>query len=145
MPIIGKMTKYYYLIKFFRYMRIMQYAGMPYTVTFQMLKDIVRIGAYEELLDEMLMQIRRGQPMYEVFLGFTDIIPANAALLVKVGEESANLPEALGNIIEVYEEDLNNLLNNLSKVIEPIMIIFVGGVVILIAFSVFGIITTILG
>lgn len=80
-----------------------------------------------------------------MFVRFDEIIPVNASLLVKVGEDTAKLPEALGNIIEVYEEDLNNMLNNLSKIIEPILIVFVGGVVVLIAFSVFGIITTILG
>lgn len=58
-PIIGKMTKYYYLIKFFRYMRIMQFAGMSYMNTFMLLKDIMRIGAYEELLEAMIAQVRR--------------------------------------------------------------------------------------
>lgn len=144
LPVIGKMTKYYYLIKFFRYMRIMQFAGMSYMSTFQLLKEIVNISAYQEMLEDMISQIRRGQPMYDIFLQHINIIPPNAALLVKVGEDTAKLPETLGNIIEIYEEDLNNLLNNLSKVIEPIMIIFVGGIVVLIAFSVFGIITTIL-
>lgn len=123
----------------------MQYAGMSYISTFQMLKDIVRIGSYEEFLDAMIAQVRSGQTMHEVFLSYTHIIPANAALLVKVGEDTAKLPEALGNVIEVYEEDLEMMLNNLSKVVEPIMIVLVGWVVVLIAFSVFGIITTILG
>lgn len=145
MPAIGKMTKFYYLIKFFRYMRIMQYAGMSYMMTFVLLKDIMRISAYQELLEDMIAQLRRGEQMYEVFLRHTYIVPANASLLVKVGEDTAKLPEALGNIVEIYEEDLNNMLNNLSKIIEPILIVFVGGIVVLIAFSVFGIITTILG
>lgn len=126
-------------------MRIMQYAGMSYLTTFMLLRDIMRLGVYQDLLESMIMQVRRGETIHEVFLQYPEIIPANAALLVKVGEETANLPEALGNIVEVYEEDLNNMLNNLSKVIEPVLIVFVGGVVVLIAFSVFGIITTILG
>lgn len=126
LPVIGKMTKYYYLIKFFRYMRIMQFAGMNYITTFQMLKDIIRISTYEYFLDAMIAQVRSGQSMHEVFATYTDIIPANASLLVKVGEDTAKLPEALGNVIEVYEEDLNNMLNNLSKVIEPVLIVAVG-------------------
>jgi len=144
MPVIGKMTKYYYMIKFFRYMRIMQFAGMSYMTTFMLLKDIMNIGVYQELLEDMISQVRRGERMYEVFTRYPHIIPANAALLVRVGEDTAKLPETLGNIIEIYEEDLNNILGNLSKIIEPILIVFVGGIVVLIAFSVFGIITTIL-
>ncbi len=85
----------------------------------------MRTGIYEDLLDDMIAQVRRGETMYEVFLKYLTIIPANAALLVKVGEDTAKLPEALGNIVEIYDEDLNNMLNNISKIIEPIMIVFV--------------------
>lgn len=125
-PVIGKMTKYYYMIKFFRYMRIMQFAGMSYMTTFLLLRDIMNISVYQELLEDMISQVRRGERMYAVFTRFPNIIPANAALLVRVGEDTAKLPEALGNIVEIYEEDLNNMLNNLSKIVEPILIIFVG-------------------
>ena len=75
---------------------------------------------------------------------YPDIIPLNISVLIKVGEDIANVPDALGNVIDIYEEDLNNLLGNLSKLIEPLLIVFVGGIVVLIALSVFGIITTIL-
>jgi type IV pilus assembly protein PilC len=50
-PIIGKMTKYYYLIKFCRYTKIMITAGMNYVDTFTMLKGILAIPAYDTILD----------------------------------------------------------------------------------------------
>ena len=44
----------------------------------------------------------------------------------------------------MYEEDLNNNLQNLSKVIEPLLIVIVGGVITVIALSVFDIIGTLM-
>jgi type II secretory pathway component PulF len=44
----------------------------------------------------------------------------------------------------MYEEELNNLINNVSKVIEPVLIVVVGWIIALIALSVFGIIGTVL-
>jgi type II secretory pathway component PulF len=46
--------------------------------------------------------------------------------MIKVGEESANLSQSLNNVLEMYEEDLNNLIMRSSKVIEPIMLVFIG-------------------
>jgi len=43
--------------------------------------------------------------------------------MIKVGEETANLPAALDNVLKMYEEDLNTLIARSSKVIEPIMLI----------------------
>jgi type II secretory pathway component PulF len=46
--------------------------------------------------------------------------------MIKVGEESANLSNSLDNILDMYQEDLNTIIMRSSKVIEPIMLIFVG-------------------
>ncbi len=43
LPLIGKMTKYFYLVKFCRYMKLMLSAGMDYVKTFTLLRDILGI------------------------------------------------------------------------------------------------------
>ena len=75
---------------------------------------------------------------------YPHIIPADVLVLLKVGEETATLKESLQNIIEMYSEDLESKIGTISKVIEPVMIIFVGGVIGLVALSVFGIIGNVL-
>lgn len=54
-----------------------------------------------------------------------NIIPPNVAVLIKVGEETAQLSEAIQNILDMYETELETLISRLAKVIEPIMLIFV--------------------
>jgi type II secretory pathway component PulF len=46
--------------------------------------------------------------------------------MIKVGEETANLSTSLENVLKMYEDDLNTLIMSSSKIIEPIMLIFVG-------------------
>ena len=53
------------------------------------------------------------------------IIPPNVAVLIKVGEETAQLPEAIQNILDMYETELDTLISRLAKVIEPLMLIIV--------------------
>jgi type II secretory pathway component PulF len=45
--------------------------------------------------------------------------------MIKVGEETANLPVSLDNVLQMYEGDLNLLIDRLAKVIEPIMLVFI--------------------
>jgi MSHA biogenesis protein MshG len=60
--------------------------------------------------------------------------------LIKVGEETANLEKSMDNIIELYQEELDNSIKNFSKAIEPVILVFVGAIVMLIALGVFGLI-----
>jgi type II secretory pathway component PulF len=46
--------------------------------------------------------------------------------MIKVGEETANLSNSLDNVLKMYEEDLNIIISQSSKIIEPVMLIFVG-------------------
>jgi type II secretory pathway component PulF len=45
--------------------------------------------------------------------------------MIKVGEETANLSNSLDNILKMYEEDLNTLIARSSKIIEPVMLVFI--------------------
>ncbi len=46
----------------------------------------------------------------------------------------------MDNIIELYQEELDNSIKNFSKAIEPVILVFVGAIVMLIALGVFGLI-----
>lgn len=75
---------------------------------------------------------------------YTDIIPRDVLVLLKVGEETATLKESLDNIVTMYTEDLEIQIRSMSKVIEPVMIVLVGGVIGMVAMSVFGIIGSVM-
>jgi MSHA biogenesis protein MshG len=57
--------------------------------------------------------------------------------MIAVGEETGELPELLGEVAEHYRRDVDYQLKNLSAVIEPVMIVGVGGVVLVLALGVF--------
>ncbi|MDD2537331.1 MAG: type II secretion system F family protein [Candidatus Absconditabacteria bacterium] len=140
LPIVGQMTKSYYLIKWARYMRLMISAGMDYVETFRLLRNILKIPLYQSMIEEVLADITLGKGLYEPLSKHRNIIPSNVTVLIKVGEETANLEHSMTNIIELYQEELDNSIKNFSKAIEPAILIVVGGMVMLIALGVFGLI-----
>lgn len=143
-PLIGKMTKYFYIVKFCRYMKLMMNAWMSYIQTFQLLRDILNIPAYHAMIERILVWLNKWENIYNVLQYETELIPSDVSVMIKVGEESANLSNSLDNILDMYEEDLNILIMRSSKIIEPVMLIFVGGVVVVIALGIFGLILQIM-
>ena len=140
LPIIGHMTRSYYLIKWARYMKLMVWSGMDYVDTFRLLRDVLRIPLYQSMIEQVLADISVWKSLYEPISEHTDIIPSNVAVLIKVWEETANLENAMQNIIDIYQEELDNDIKNFSKAIEPFILIFVWWIVLLIAFGVFSLI-----
>ena len=140
MPIVGNMTKSYYLIKWARYMKLMIWSGMDYVDTFRLLRDVLRIPLYQSMIERVLADITLGKSLYEPISAHPDIIPSNVAVLIKVWEETANVENAMQNVIDIYQEELDNSIKNFSKAIEPFILIFVGWIVLMIAIGVFSLI-----
>ena len=140
LPIVGKMTKSYYLIKWARYMKLMVWSGMDYVETFRLLRDVLRIPLYQSMIEQVLADLTLWKNLYEPISQHSDIIPSNVSVLIKVWEESANLENAMQNVIDIYQEELDNSIKNFSKAIEPFILVFVGGIVLVIALWVFNLI-----
>jgi type IV pilus assembly protein PilC len=58
-----------------------------------------------------------------------EYFPAMVAQMVGVGEQTGNVDNMLVKVAEVFEEQVNNLVANMTKMIEPIIIVVLGGVV----------------
>ncbi len=143
-PLIGRMTKYYYLVKRCRYMKLMLVSGMNYLETFKILRDVLGIPLYQDMIERILAWLQRWETIYDSIKHENFLIPSNVAVLIKVWEETANLENSVNNVLKMYQEELNITINRLAKVIEPIMLVFIGLIVVVIASGVFGLILQIM-
>ncbi len=143
-PLLGKMTQYFYLVRWCRYMKLLLSSWLNYLQTFQLLKDILWISAYQDMIQRVVTGLNTWKSIYAWLEHETDLIPSDVAVMIKVGEETANLPGSLDNVLQMYEGDLNLLIDRLAKVIEPIMLVFIWWIVVVIALWVFGLILQIM-
>ena len=72
------------------------------------------------------------------------IIPSDVVELLKVWEETANIPKATNNAIVLYEQEFNKIVDNLSKIIEPILIILIWWLVGIVALAIFSVIVSVI-
>lgn len=143
-PVLGKMIQAYYLIRISRYMKILLESGINYRNIFKMLKNVVSNPIFTPLFEKAIAWLERGLGIYDCIKDDTNLIPSTVSALIKVGEKTATLSKTFDTVIGIYQEELDNYINNISKLIEPIMLVFIGGIVIVIALWVFGVIMNIM-
>jgi type IV pilus assembly protein PilC len=103
------------------------------TVTAHALGNVV----YEESLISAIDRVKNGQQLSHV-LEEEGLYPPIVCQMLAVGEETGQTDTVLVKVAEFYEEEVDVAINGLSSIIEPVMIVIMGGAVGLIAASVMG-------
>ena len=144
LPLIGKVTQYYDLVKFMRYMRLLLEAWMNFLEVFEFLKTIMTNSSYKTAIEDVIDSINKWETIGWTLEKYTDFIAKDVVALLKVWEETASFESSLSNAIAMYEDEFNKVLDGLSKVIEPVLIVFIWWIVAMVALSVFWVIGTLL-
>lgn len=144
LPLLGQMTKTYYLIKWARYMKLMIGAGLDYVQTFRLLRGVLAIPAYQEMIEKVMAGLQVGKTIYDSLKEETHLIYPNVSVMIKVGEETAHLEESMNNIIAMYQEELDTAITQFSKVLEPAILIVMGVLVALVASGIFGVVFSVM-
>ncbi len=144
LPVIWKIYRLYYIVFFLRYFSLLIYSWLPITKVFLHLKWVMNNPYYKDMCDDILENLNKWESFIPVLKNYTNIIPSDVVVLLKVWEETANLEDSASNAISLYEEEFNKIIDNLSKVIEPILIVFIWGIVWFVAISIFSVVTSVL-
>ncbi len=91
----------------------------------------------EEELKEAAKAVKNGKPLSEP-LSQSKHFPAIVSQMIAVGEETGQIDTILVKVADFYEEEVATTIDGLSSIIEPIMIVVLGGMVGMIAASVMG-------
>lgn len=91
----------------------------------------------EKELQEAAMEVKAGKPLSEP-MSKSKIFPPIVAQMIAVGEETGQIDTILVKVADFYDEEVDTVIDSLSSIIEPLMIIVLGGIVGLIAASVMG-------
>lgn len=81
-----------------------------------------------DAVEQTGMKIQEGYSIAEP-LKDSKLFPPMVTLMISVGEETGDLPTLLNRIAEFYEQEVATMSKGLASLIEPLMIIFVGGII----------------
>ncbi len=94
--------------------------------------DITAASSKNEVVRDAIQLAKRGvfsgEPLSKL-LGEIEVFPSTFSQLVSVGEQTGNMTEMLETISSYYEEEFDTSVEKLAQMMEPLMIVFLGGVI----------------
>ena len=116
-------------------------AGVPILRGLEMAREVSGNVLIERGYDNLLEAAKRGSNLGDAARG-AKIFPILVCQMIRIGEETGHLDDMLEKVAAWYDQELDEQIKALTSLLEPFMIIFVGGIVALIALAIFGPITS---
>ena len=128
LPIVGKIVEKSALARFARTLETTSASGMHLTNALEAVATATGNWKYEKATLDMREEITQGTSILEAATN-TRVFPPMMLQMLSIGEESGKLEEMLANIARIYEEEVDVLVSTLSSMLEPIIMVVLGGVV----------------
>ncbi len=125
LPIFGKLFKYIYLMRFSRSLSTLLKGGVTITRSLEITAEVVGNTIYRELILETLESINDGNPLSTV-MEESNHVPRMVPQMIAVGEKTGKIDSVLDSVTDFYSRETSNMLDNLSKLMEPIIMVIMG-------------------
>ncbi|MDO4773619.1 MAG: type II secretion system F family protein [Candidatus Saccharibacteria bacterium] len=135
-PIISKIIKKVAVARFTRTFSALIGAGVSVLEALEVTARAIGNTVYEESLLDAANRIKNGEVLSKIINENPDLYPPIVGQMLAVGEETGQTDMVLVKVADFYEEEVDTAIAGISSVIEPVMIVFMGGMVGLIAASV---------
>lgn len=128
LPVFGKIQYQAALVRFFRSFYSLLKAGVNFLDALEVAHDIAGHDDVQRGISISKDFITKGKS-FAKGLETSKVFPPLVYHMARVGEESGKMEYTFEKLAGYYEEHLNNLINGLIKMIEPVLIVFLGGTV----------------
>ncbi len=125
MPIFGALQHKMILTRFTRTFGVMLNSGVPILEALHISRDIVGNVCMAAVFDDVIESVKQGGDMATPF-SKNPLIPAMIANMIPVGEATGTIEKILVKIADFYEREVDNLIRNMSSILEPVMILVMG-------------------
>ena len=133
MPAIGGIYQKIFLSRITDNLSTMLKSGIQILRGLEITASVVEDPVYAKVMNETAVDVKAGMPLSEAMRKHKEI-PGIVVAMIKIGEETGNMGWILETMARFYRREVNNAVDTLVSLIEPIMIVALGvGVAILLA------------
>tara|TARA_A100001035_G_scaffold277535_1_gene274534 strand:- start:1200 stop:2441 length:1242 start_codon:yes stop_codon:yes gene_type:complete len=125
LPIFGEMILKSMLARISLIMGNLSAAGVNLLESLEIAKSVSNNVVVLESLENVKKGVFSGDTLTKLFLK-DPLFPPTFSQLISVGEQTGQLDEMFGSVAKYYESEFDTVVENLSSLIEPIMIVFMG-------------------
>lgn len=135
LPVIGPVLHYSIIVQFTRNLSTLIESGVSLLESLRLTGNIINNRGARRVIETMETHILRGESLSSPVKGASFMFPPIVATMVAVGEETGRLDTSLALAADIHEKMLKTYVDRMSALIEPILIIILGGIVGFVAWS----------
>jgi type IV pilus assembly protein PilC len=128
LPILGPVMRKISVARFTRTLGTLLSAGVPILDSLDVVKKSAGNVVVENAIQETSNKIREGRTMAEPLME-TNVFPPMVVQMIGVGEQTGALDTMLNKIADFYEDEVDIAVAALTSLLEPLMMVFIGGIV----------------
>ena len=135
LPIFGPLLRMLAVTRFSRTLATLLQSGVPLLKSMEIVRNVLDNAKLEQVVEEAAVSIREGQSIAEPLKRSGDFPPI-VTHMIAVGERSGQLEAMLENVARAYDAQVETRVQALTSLLEPLMIVIMGGAVGFIAFAI---------
>jgi type II secretory pathway component PulF len=136
LPLVGNILKKVYVLRFVSLLGLLIDSGLPVIKCLKISGGALSNRIYKLQIQEVLNRVKDGGKISETLMENEYLFPAEVTQMLRVGETSATLGKISQKISDQYDREVDNTLKKITSVFEPVMILFVGVFVALLALAI---------
>ncbi|MEK7453002.1 MAG: type II secretion system F family protein [Patescibacteria group bacterium] len=125
-PVLSNLSKKLNSARFGRIFSTLIDSGVPVVNALEILSNTLSNFYFAESVKYAAKEIQKGKSLSKILESYKDIYPPLVTQMIEVGEETGALTNIMAQLAEFYEEEVDNITKNMSTIVEPIMMIFIG-------------------
>jgi type IV pilus assembly protein PilC len=134
-PILGKIRKKIETTRFARTLAALLNAGVDVGTSLDLTSDVLGLSSFRRAISGVKAEVMHGSELSEA-IEDTRCFPSDVVAIINSGEETGKLPESLDKIADDYEEQVEYMIKNLGNLIQPVLMVVMGGIVLFIVLGV---------
>lgn len=128
LPLFGALYLKMICVRFCRTLGTMLESGLTMMRALDVVKTVIQNRVIEEAMEDVKTGVRRGRDLATP-LRETKLFPPMVVHMVDLGQRSGNIESMLLKVAETYDEDVELTVNGIVSILEPLMVVFMGGFV----------------
>ena len=136
-PMIGTLYSKFFLSRLTDNMETLLSSGVPAVRSLEITADVVGNDVYKDILLTAANEVKGGKSISEAISNYQEI-PTMVSQMIKTGEETGKLNFMLKTLGKFYKKEVDNAVDTLVGLIEPVMIVVLGGAVGILLVSILG-------
>ncbi len=129
LPILGKIIQVSELARFSYMASVLLSSGIPFVQTINLASKILRNSVIQQIFDEAAQKVVEGSKFSTALIKHTDIIDKSFVQAIALGEETSQVPVILKNLSELYLEENRDKISIFLSLLEPVLMLVVGGII----------------